>query len=93
MSSSPSSRSQRRSSAEGSSGPKISWPISTRSPPPLPNGACARRQSAGDDELEDLILKQTVAANLATKDKDDEWRRIREEQREKFIDLVSSGED
>ena len=46
-----------------------------------------------DEELEDLLLQQAVAANLAAKDKDDEWRRIREEQREKYIDLVSSYED
>jgi hypothetical protein len=43
--------------------------------------------------IEDLILKQAVAANLAAKDKDDEWWRIREEQRQKFIDLVSSDEE
>ena len=46
-----------------------------------------------DQELEDLMLKQAVATNLAAKDKDDEWRRIREEQRQKFIDLVSSDEE
>ena len=46
-----------------------------------------------DEELEDIILKQAVAANLAAKDKDDEWWRIREELREKFIDLVSSDKD
>lgn len=46
-----------------------------------------------DEELEDLILKQAVATNLAVKDKDDEWRRIREEQRQKFIDLISSDEE
>ena len=46
-----------------------------------------------DEELKDLILKQAVAANLAAKEKDDEWRRIREEQREKYIDLGSSGEE
>ncbi|EMS55965.1 hypothetical protein TRIUR3_08707 [Triticum urartu] len=34
-----------------------------------------------DEELDDLILQQAVAANLATKKKDNEWRRIREEQR------------
>ncbi|KAE8772370.1 ABC transporter B family member 25 [Hordeum vulgare] len=46
-----------------------------------------------DEELEDRLFKQAVAANLAVKDKDDEWRRIRKEQREKFIDLVGSGEE
>ena len=46
-----------------------------------------------DEELEDLILKQAVAANLVVKEKDDEWRRIREEQRQKFINLVSDEED
>ncbi|KAE8791449.1 ABC transporter B family member 25 [Hordeum vulgare] len=45
------------------------------------------------EELEDLLFKQAVAANLAAKDKDDEWRRIREEQKEKFIDLVSFEEE
>ena len=44
-------------------------------------------------ELEGLVFKQAVAANLAAKEKDDEWRRIREEQREKYIDLGSSGEE
>ncbi|XBJ05805.1 hypothetical protein VPH35_024521 [Triticum aestivum] len=34
-----------------------------------------------DEELDDLILQQAVAANLAAKKKDNEWRRIREEQR------------
>ncbi|KAE8821194.1 ABC transporter B family member 25 [Hordeum vulgare] len=43
-----------------------------------------------DEELKDLLFKQAVTANLATKDKDDEWQHIREEQREKFIDLISS---
>ncbi|KAE8785064.1 ABC transporter B family member 25 [Hordeum vulgare] len=43
-----------------------------------------------DEELEDLLFKQAGAANLVVKDKDDERWRIREEKREKFIDLVSS---
>ncbi|KAE8787190.1 ABC transporter B family member 25 [Hordeum vulgare] len=46
-----------------------------------------------DKELEDLVFKQAVATNLTAKDKDDGWRRIRGEQREKFIDLVSSDEE
>ena len=45
------------------------------------------------EELEDLVFQQAVAANLAAKEKDDEWRRIREEQREKYIDLGSSDEE
>ncbi|KAE8783448.1 ABC transporter B family member 25 [Hordeum vulgare] len=32
-----------------------------------------------DKELEDLMFKQAVVANLATEDKDDEWRHNREE--------------
>ncbi|KAE8781619.1 ABC transporter B family member 25 [Hordeum vulgare] len=39
-----------------------------------------------DEELEDLLFKQAVAANLAAKGKDDEWRRIDEEQRENVKD-------
>ena len=46
-----------------------------------------------DEEFEDLIIKQAVAANLAVKDTDDKWRRIREEQRKKYIDLGSSSEE
>ncbi|KAE8813581.1 ABC transporter B family member 25 [Hordeum vulgare] len=46
-----------------------------------------------DEWLEELLFKQAVAANLAAKDKDDEWRRIRKEQREKFIDFVNSDEE
>ena len=45
------------------------------------------------EELEYLQWRQAVAANRATKEKDDEWRRIREEQRAKYIDLCSSGEE
>ena len=33
------------------------------------------------EELKDLEFRQAVAANLAAKEKDDEWRRIREEQK------------
>lgn len=40
-----------------------------------------RRRHA--EELEDLQWRQAVAANLAAKEKDEEWRRIREEQRAK----------
>ena len=41
------------------------------------------------EELEDLQWRQAVAA----KEKDEEWRCIREEQRAKYIDLCSSGEE
>ncbi|KAE8772656.1 ABC transporter B family member 25 [Hordeum vulgare] len=41
-----------------------------------------------DEELEDLMLKQAVAASSTMKEKEDEWRRIREEVRMKLIDLV-----
>ncbi|KAE8794023.1 cycloeucalenol cycloisomerase [Hordeum vulgare] len=40
-----------------------------------------------------FIVGKAIAAILAAKDKDDEWKRIREEQREKFIDLVGSDEE
>ncbi|KAE8792712.1 ABC transporter B family member 25 [Hordeum vulgare] len=46
-----------------------------------------------DEEIEDLQLRQAVEANLAAKAKDEEWRRIREEQRTMYIDLCSSGEE
>ena len=39
------------------------------------------------------MFQQAVASNLAAKEKDDEWRSIREEQREKYIDLDSFGEE
>ena len=39
------------------------------------------------------MFQQAVAANFASNEKDDEWRRIREEQRKKYIDLGSSGEE
>ena len=42
-----------------------------------------------DEELEDLQWQQAVAA----KEKDEEWRRIREEQAAKYIDLCSSGKE
>ena len=45
------------------------------------------------EELEDLVFQQAVVVNLAAKEKDDEWRRIRAEQREKYINLGSSGEE
>nr|XP_020175047.1 uncharacterized protein LOC109760651 [Aegilops tauschii subsp. strangulata] len=54
---------------------------------------CSLREEAErrrhQEELEDLMFQQAVAANLAAKEKDDEWRRIREEQKEKYIDLGS----
>ncbi|KAE8821011.1 CDPK-related protein kinase [Hordeum vulgare] len=46
-----------------------------------------------DEEIEDLQWRQAVEANLASKAKDDEWRRIREEQKAMYIDLCSSGEE
>ncbi|KAE8781899.1 CDPK-related protein kinase [Hordeum vulgare] len=46
-----------------------------------------------DEEIEDLQWRQAVEANLAAKAKDDEWRRIREEQKVMYIDLCSSGEE
>ncbi|KAE8813645.1 CDPK-related protein kinase [Hordeum vulgare] len=44
-----------------------------------------------DEKIEDLEWRQAVEANLAAKANDDEWRRIREEQRAMYIDLCSSG--
>ncbi|KAE8792956.1 CDPK-related protein kinase [Hordeum vulgare] len=46
-----------------------------------------------DEEIEDLQWRQAVEANLAAKAKDDEWRRIREEQKAMYIDLCTSGEE
>ena len=46
-----------------------------------------RRRHA--EELEALEWRQAVAAN----EKADEWRRIRAEQAEKYVDLCSSGEE
>ena len=46
-----------------------------------------------DEEIEDLQWRQAVEANLAAKAKDDEWRRIREEQKAMYIELCSSGEE
>ena len=45
------------------------------------------------EELDDLVFQQAVVANLAAKEKDDEWRHIREEQKEMYIDLGSSDEE
>ncbi|KAE8817979.1 ABC transporter B family member 25 [Hordeum vulgare] len=45
------------------------------------------------EELEDLEWRQVVAANLAAKEKHEEWRRIHEEQSTKYIDLCSSDEE
>ena len=50
-----------------------------------------RRRHA--EELEDLQWRQAVAANLAAKEKAEEWRRIREKQAAKYVDLCSSGEE
>ncbi|KAE8773147.1 CDPK-related protein kinase [Hordeum vulgare] len=46
-----------------------------------------------DEEIEDLKWRQAVEANLVAKAKDDEWRRICEEQRAMHIDLCNSGEE
>ncbi|KAE8819405.1 CDPK-related protein kinase [Hordeum vulgare] len=45
------------------------------------------------EELKDLEWRQAVAANLAAKEKYEEWRCISEEKRAKYIDLCSSGEE
>ncbi|KAE8780587.1 CDPK-related protein kinase [Hordeum vulgare] len=45
------------------------------------------------EELDDLEWRQAVAANLAAKEKYEEWRRIREELTAQYIDLCSSGEE
>ena len=45
------------------------------------------------EELEALEWRQVVAANVATNEKVEEWRRIRAEQAAKYIDLCSSGEE
>ena len=52
----------------------------------------AERRRHGE-ELEDRQWRQAVAANLAAKEKDEEWRRIREEQAAKYIDLCSFDEE
>ncbi|KAE8800137.1 CDPK-related protein kinase [Hordeum vulgare] len=44
------------------------------------------------EEIEDLQWRQAVEANIAAKAKDDEWRRICEEQKAMYIDLGSSDE-
>ncbi|KAE8803718.1 CDPK-related protein kinase [Hordeum vulgare] len=46
-----------------------------------------------DEEIEDLQWRQAVEANIAVKAKDDEWWRIREEQKAMYIDLGSSDEE
>ncbi|KAE8795343.1 CDPK-related protein kinase [Hordeum vulgare] len=46
-----------------------------------------------DEKNEDLQWRQAVEANLTAKAKDDEWQRIRKEQRVMYIDLCSSGEE
>ena len=45
------------------------------------------------EELEALQWREAVAANLAAKEKAEEWRRIRAEQVAKYIELCSSGEE
>ena len=45
------------------------------------------------EELEALKWRQAVADNVAANEKADEWRRIRAEQAEKYVDLCSSGEE
>ncbi|KAE8776780.1 CDPK-related protein kinase [Hordeum vulgare] len=46
-----------------------------------------------DEEIEDLQWRQAVEANITAKEKDDEWRRIREEEKAMCIDLGSSDEE
>ncbi|KAE8804814.1 ABC transporter B family member 25 [Hordeum vulgare] len=46
-----------------------------------------------NEEIEDLHLRQAVEANLDAKAKDDEWRRIHEQQRAMYINLYGSGEE
>ncbi|XBI47249.1 hypothetical protein VPH35_111247 [Triticum aestivum] len=50
-----------------------------------------RRRHA--EELEALEWRQAVADNVAANEKADEWRRIRKEQSEKYVDVCSSGEE
>ena len=50
-----------------------------------------RRRHAED--LEALEWRQAVVDNVAANEKADEWRRIRAEQAEKYVDLCSSGEE
>ena len=45
------------------------------------------------EELEALQWREAVAANLAAKEKAEEWRHIRAEQAAKCVDLCSSGEE
>ena len=49
-----------------------------------------RRRHA--EELEALEWRQAVADNVTANEKADEWRRIRAEQAENYVDLCSSGE-
>ena len=44
-------------------------------------------------ELEALEWRQAVADNVAANEKAEEWRRIRAEQAEKYVDLCISGEE
>ena len=45
------------------------------------------------EELDYLVFQQAITANFAAKEKEDEWRRIREEKKAKYIDLGSSDEE
>ncbi|KAE8791172.1 Jasmonate O-methyltransferase [Hordeum vulgare] len=52
----------------------------------------AKHRRHGED-LEDLEWRQTVAANIAAKEKYEEWHRIRKEHKAKYIDRSSSSEE
>ena len=45
------------------------------------------------EELKALQWREAVAANLAAKEKAEEWRRIHAEQTVVYVDLCSSGEE
>ena len=45
------------------------------------------------EELEALEWRQAVADNVAANEKAKEWRRIRKEQSEKYVDLCSSDDE
>ena len=69
--------------------------MSRRSRPRLSPEACKEEEEGRhqDEEIQELLFKQAIVANLAVKDKDDEWRRVREEQKNMYIDLVNSDEE
>ena len=50
-----------------------------------------RRRHA--EELKALEWRQAVADNVAANEKAEEWRRIRKEQSEKYVDLCSSDDE